>query len=109
MRLLIALVTLAALANPTIGQEIDWSTLDLANTVAQISVRLAEINAPLDNEMMTKELFSQTLDTAIGQVIELRNAMAGNRWVEISSFSTTLGRPIVSVEFRFKDDEISSN
>jgi hypothetical protein len=95
--------SLAALGFPT---NADWSDLSREATIDQVAAALARINenyqqdyiAAVDAGAFLEPVFNATLV----QVVALRDAVASNPYVRISSFTITAGiPPSVSVEFTF--------
>lgn len=84
----------------------DWSDLTRDATLDQVATALARISEDYRTDYQTavdagaflEPVFNATLD----QVVALRDAVASNPYVRISSFTITAGfPPSVSIEFSF--------
>ena len=107
---MLLLLALAAVSTPVLAQyqqPESWSSDDLTRetTIERISAILADINAPYlraayQTNTLSEAVMRDVLDTSIREVLALRDNLASNPYVRVSSFS--VGFPSgVSVEFTF--------
>lgn len=96
----------AAIISAEVPANADWSDLSREATFDQVSTALARISEgyrqdytqAIDAGTFLEPVFDATLQ----QVVALRDAVASNPYVRISSFTITAGfPPSVSVEFTF--------
>lgn len=90
--------------------DLSWEDLSREATIAAVSDALAEINAPFVRANYTSsnaDFLEGMIDGAITQVLVLRDGLASNPYVRLSSF--TVGFPWgVSVEFTFPEADVAT-
>lgn len=103
-----ATLVAALLSSPALAQSSElqsWDDLTREAVIARISETLAEVNAPFaraaySNTAASEGMLEGIIQAGIREVLALRDGLASNPYVRVSSFS--VGFPAgVSVEFTF--------